>query len=124
MKKKTKPSGAKMKRDPKTPGFGFDFWTLDARQKFDGLVNDIIAEGMELATKQYEAFAYIAPSEPDTLRVGLPVGPGDFENPYWTVSLSRVVLNAAQLTESHAELTAFKNHLKSLVVRVEKQLKE
>jgi hypothetical protein len=124
MKNKTKPRGIKMKHDPETSNFGFDLWNLDTQQKFQNLINDMIAEGMEIATKEYDAFAYIEPSEPDTLRVGLPVGSDSSDNAYWTVSLARIVRNVAQLTGSHAELTAFKNHLKSLVVCVEKQLKE
>ena len=74
-------------------GIGFAEWNLPARQIFDDAIhetiNQMIAQGIEIATKDYECWAYLR--DKDTVVVTLPLGEHEGEGPQWTFSLTELI---------------------------------
>jgi hypothetical protein len=88
----------KGKRDSEYPGsFGFTEWNLDARADFDSLLNNMIAQGMKIATEEYECGAYFRRENPLEIRVELPCGPNEDEGPAWIFSLAELVENEIEM---------------------------
>lgn len=85
-------------RETEYPGrFGFEAWNLDAREKFDSLLDDMIAEGFKIATEEYELEAWFIPEDPLNVHVRLPCGPNEDEGPAWSFNLIELVENEIEI---------------------------
>ena len=103
-----------------SPKFGFHTWNLDTvqidQEAYQKFIGEIIREGVETATNEYECSAYFpieynyrpkpsdgsngkAVDDPTTIYVELPVGVDDIEMPMWSFCLTEMVDNMIEMVE-------------------------
>jgi len=132
--------------------FGFHVWNLDAMQvdqkAYQKFIEEIIREGVEIATSEYDCSAYFpvehsdlsiaarggdkAIHDPTIIYVELPVGPDDIEMPKWSFSLTELVNNMLEMVEhgdggpidrqDTAPLIAVRDALRMLADRIDARL--
>ena len=83
-------------RDLKSASLGFHDWNLDAREKFNSLLDDLVREGMELAAEEYHCMVHI--DGPDLI-IELPLGAQEGEGPRWTFPLVNIITDEIELYE-------------------------
>jgi hypothetical protein len=115
--------------DNKSGSFGFDNWSLEAREKFEGLLDDMIQEGLAIATKEYKCDAYLHGAD---LVVTVPVGAYEFEGPQWRFVLADMIRDQIECAggfdkeidpEAREELTEISATLRVLTDELDKALK-
>jgi hypothetical protein len=100
----------KLKHVKKSEKFGFWAWNLDAKEKFQKLIDEIIKEGVEVATTEYEVMAHFPHEwkfmnsdgignknkkyDPLDIYVGLPLGESEDALPTWSFNLRDMVRDA------------------------------
>lgn len=103
----------KIKHDPRSSSFGFHEWSLEAMDEFEGLIKKMIAEGLTIATEQYECSAYFPiewsendgddNADPTTVYVELPLDDGsddlDDSRPRWSFTLTELVHELIEVHE-------------------------
>jgi len=101
-----------------SPYIDFSEWNLGGKEKFDNLLQDMIAEGMKFATENYKCDVYF-PSfweekdedaiikSPSIIHVGLPIGPMEDENPAWEFDLNDMVENMIDICDDAPDCYAF-----------------
>lgn len=105
VKKKAKGTKARKGGGGKTIKLGFDEWeNMESREDMEKaiagllkpLIDNLIREGMDIAEKEYEVWAYF---HDDSLRltVSMPFGPDEDEGPYWNLSLHQIVEDEIEL---------------------------
>jgi hypothetical protein len=99
--RRTKPRPGQL--NPKSySGLGhFIEWNLDAREEFNKLLDEMIREGLNLATKEYECFAELEGTDPVEIVVTLPIGRRDYEGPEWRFSLADMIKDQIGMYDRH-----------------------
>lgn len=116
-------------RDEKSAKFGFDKWELEEPINLLGVLYKIgakteqiilqsserlIREALELASKEYECWAWLAAEsyhghepmdDPTKIFVELPLGPNDSDSPRWSFTMSELVTRMIECREKYGSLS-------------------
>ncbi len=133
----------------KSAKIGFAEWNLDAideaKEFAATMISKVLQEGIELATKEYECYAWFpieftptdgagekAPEDPTTIYVELPIGTSEDESPRWAFQLSDLIDNTLDLhtagddypveDDARPILLAIRNSLQGMVDKIDQAL--
>jgi len=113
----------KGKRDPTTPKIGFHNWNLDAiTEGAPELFNKAFKEALDLATEEYEVTATLYLDKTLHLRIELPFGPEEYDDPAWVYSMDELVDGIIELDDSETYTRNVRNELKRLTEKLTERL--
>lgn len=129
------------KYDKKSARIGFHKWNLFEDDEMEAIFDTMLERGFKIATEEYPADAWLMSVYEDeskaadigVVKVGLPIGAEDFDNPMWTFTLTDLVEDAITGLEAgdggpiredsdRAHLAKLAEHLRSLAGTIDDAL--